>query len=403
MLRSASGAVGAAAALLVSGCLFPEYTFDEVGPAGGGGGAAQTSTSPSSTSASTTSTGPTAGGGGQGGMAPTEDCYTAGDEDDDDLADCEDPDCAPDVECVDPTPVGWGTIGHVALYRGAAGSDPACPAGTTAGAYAGSASLTNTAAQCTSCGCMTPSWTSCEFVEDFNGGQSGLQALYVGNQTCGMFGAGATLLTVPSPWPVSTCSAIDTALGGQTCSGLPCNSFVDVGLARPAGGTCAPSGGQPANGLPTWQDAVKACEPAPTLGGCAAPQVCVPKPPAPYEPRICIGRAGDQTCPAPFTLKNVAYGDFVDNRDCTACTCGAGANGTCTLAVDLYTDASCMTAPFDTVSSNSCAALSGNLTIAGRVATVQTPPAGGSCPVTGGGAPTGAVTETDPTTFCCLP
>jgi hypothetical protein len=32
-----------------------------------------------------------------------------------------------------------------------------------------------------------------------------------------------------------------------------------------------------------------------------------------------------------------------------------------------------------------------------------TAPTGGSCLSTGGGVPTGSVTETDPTTFCCLP
>lgn len=402
MIRLARTGLGACIALAFVGCFFPEYTFDETSPSGGGGAGTSSSTTTTQSSTQSTGTGPTAGGGGQGGMPPTEDCFTAGDEDGDQLEDCADPDCEPDVECVESFPVGWNNFGYVALHRGAAGSDPACPPGTEMVAYTGNADLLNTTASCTSCGCMSPTWSSCEFFEDLDAGKPGLQALYPGNQMCGSFTGTNGTLTVPSPWAVNTCSAIDSSNGGQTCNGQPCNAYVDVAQARPFMGSCTPTGGVPSGGSPTWQGGIKACRVLSGLGGCAGQQACVPKPGGLYEPRICIGRAGDQPCPGNFTQKTVAYGDYQDNRNCTTCTCGSGTGGTCTLGVTLYSDSNCMTA-VGSGNSNTCVMLTGNPAIQGRKTSVVQAPSGGSCPVTGGGQPTGSVTETDPTTFCCLP
>ncbi|MBL9020758.1 MAG: hypothetical protein JNL21_01110 [Myxococcales bacterium] len=406
MSRLARTGAGAAIALAVVGCLFPEYTFDET--SSGGGGATTTSSSSTTSSGSqTTTTGVASGGGGAGGMSPEEDCFTAGDEDGDQLADCADPDCEPDVECVDSIPVGWGGIGYVALFRGTAGADPACPPGTETVVYTGNATLQNTSASCTSCGCAAPAWSSCELYEDFDTNAAGLQALYPGNQTCGSFTGTNGTLTVPSPWAPNVCTALGPYPGGNTCGSpgpaVPCNAYVDIGLARPFNGSCASTGGAPANASPTWQDEVKACRVVEGLGGCTAPQACVPKPQGVYEPRICIGRAGDQTCPGAFTQLTTAHGDFDDTRDCTGCSCGAATGGSCTLNVTLYSDAGCNT-PVGSGSSNTCAMLNGNPAVQRGRTTVVTPPSGGSCPVVpGGGQPTGGVTETDPTTFCCLP
>lgn len=389
-----------------AGCFFPEYTFDEAEPSGGtgglGGSASTTKTATSSSMMqSTTGVGPASGGGGQGGMAPTEDCFTPGDEDGDQLEDCADSDCEPDVECVDPIPVGWGGLGYVAVFRGTAGSDPACPPGTEMVVYTGNADLSNTTAQCSTCGCASPSWQSCQFFEDLDGVKPGLQAIYPGNLTCGTFTAGTTL-TVPSPWATNDCEPIGPLPGSQTCSGSPCNSFVDLAQARPNSGTCTPTGGAPTGADPVWDDAVKACRVVSNLAGCTAPQSCVPKPQGVYEPRICIGRPGVQSCPGPFTQAVPAFGDFDDTRDCTTCTCGSGTGGTCTLGVTLYSDANCTNA-VGTGNSNTCLGLGGNPAIQSAQTTLVNGPTGGSCPSTGGGVPTGAVTEIDPTTFCCLP
>jgi hypothetical protein len=391
---------GALVLVTVSGCLFPEYTFDEPEPTGGGGAA--TSSITSSAMLSSTS-GSVSGGGGEGGAPPVEDCYAPGDEDSDALADCADPDCDEDLECVSPVPVGWGTLGHVALFRGAAGSDPACPAGTDAGVYTGNASLEAVTAACTACGCATPGWTSCELFTDLDMTKAGFQGLYAGDQTCPNPFMGGVTLTTPQPWALGTCSVIDQSPGSQSCPGGACNTAVRASIARPAGGTCVPTGGAPVLTTPAWQEGTKACGVTEGLGGCTAPETCVPRPSFPYEPRICIARAGDHACPAgDFSLKTSSYGGFDDTRDCSTCTCGAGTGGTCALSIELFQDTTC-TSSIGVVTSNGCTDLAGNPTVAGRRASLLTAPAGGSCPVTGGGVPSGGVAESDPTTFCCLP
>jgi len=399
MVRSAGAAlarrlVGVAITFALVGCLFPEYTFDE---APGGGGNASTSTSPTSsaTTADTTSSTGTLGGGGEGGGPPTEDCFTAGDEDGDQLEDCADPDCGADVECVDAIPVGWNTLGYLAVFRGSTGSDPACPPGTEEVVYTGNADLGGTTPACTTCGCMSPTWSSCQFFEDLDPGKPGLQAVYPGDDVCGSFGSGVTL-TVPSPWAVNDCEPLSGAPGQW--------DFADTAQARPSGGSCTGMGGVSNAGTAAWQDTVKACRVVGGLGGCTAPQACVPQPAGTYEPRVCIGRAGAQTCPGGFTQEIEAFGDFTDTRACSACTCGAGTGGACVLGVTIYSDTGCAT-PVGSGNSNTCVDLggAGTAAVGSAMTTLVTAPSGGSCPSTGGGVPSGAVTETDPTTFCCLP
>jgi hypothetical protein len=333
------------ASALSLGCLFPEYTFDEVGaggsagsPTAGGGGAGGPGGGPSGG-------GPSGGGGGGGegggGMPPTEDCFVAGDEDDDGLADCADSDCAVDLECVPSIPVGWGTFGLVALYDGSATDDPDCPPGAGTQVHLGNGDLINTAATCSACSCSTPAWGGCELSQDFNPGAAGLQGLRTKNQACAM---GATFpqteLTVPTGWDGS-CLPFSVA-GGQSCAGSPCNTSVEANLARPANGTCTPNGGVPQGGIPTFTNARKACR-ADTLQGCDSEQRCVPRFPAPFEGRACIGRVGDQVCPPGFPAKTLSYDGFEDDRECSACSCGSATGGTCKLTVSLYSDASCAT------------------------------------------------------------
>lgn len=399
-------AIGAAlAALTVTGCLFPEYTFDEQ-PGGAGQGAGGAA-----------GAGPTTGGrggaggsgglGGQGGMPPSEDCFVAGDEDGDELSDCADPDCAPDVECVDAIPVGWGSLGYVALFHGTPGLDPACPAGASTSTYAGHANLTNTSASCSACGCDAPVWASCELT-DHDAIGAGLQGLFTRNVPCAtMVAGGITELTVPSGWN-GMCSALNTAPGGQTCGMSPdpvggCNTSVSSQAAKPVNGTCSPNGGQPNGGTPTWLEDTKACKADAGLGGCSGGQSCVPRPTTPYEGRVCVAKAGDQACPTGFDQKTLSFADFDDTRDCTPCSCDAATGGTCKITTTLYGTAGCGGTALATVESGKCADLSMNPTVAGRSSTITTPPAGGNCGSSGGGVATGSVTTVDPTTFCCLP
>lgn len=391
------------ASALSLGCLFPEYTFDEAGAGGSAGGPTSGGGGAGTAGAPSGGAGATGGDGGVGGMPPTEDCFTPGDEDGDGLADCADSDCGADLECVPAIPVGWGTFGLVALYSGSATQDPDCPDGAPTQVHLGNGDLINTAATCSACSCGSPVWGGCELSQDFNMGAAGLQGIRTKNQPCltpATFPQ--TELTVPAAWNGS-CLPF-SAPGGQSCASSPCNTSLEVTLARPANGTCAPNGGEPQGVIPTFTNARKACR-ADTLQGCDGEERCVPRFDAPFEGRACVGRVGDQVCPPGFPAKTLSYDGFEDDRDCSPCSCGTGTGGTCKLTVSLYSDASCAT-PLPggpTVESAACAALSSNPGIGSVDAETTTNPLGGSCAVQPGGAmPSGTVTPSDPTTFCCL-
>lgn len=383
-----------------SACLFPDYSFDEPEPTGGSGPGTTTTTT------SSVGGGGAGGEGGSGGAPPVEDCFAPGDEDGDALADCADPDCDADLECAPSFPVGWNNLGYVALFRGDAGINPACPAGTTGNAvYEGNAALQNTAASCSPCTCGAPQDRDCFITQDFNAGEAGLQGAQVLNvSNCGA-ASRIDETTMPSNWD-GICHTNETFPGGQSCSGVACNQSVRVGTATVSGGSCASAGGQPSGASPTWAERGEACRATAGLTGCSAGSSCVLKPKAPWGSRVCIARAGDWSCPSEslFTQKRVFYGDYADDRSCTGCDCNSPTGGTCKLTVSFYADAVCGGTPVAEIESGACGNLSGNPTIASWEAAVTTPPAGGSCnAVAGGGQPSGTVTPTEPTTFCCLP
>lgn len=398
------GAFGCLVAVLGVGCIFPEYTFDEVEPAGGNSGGGTTTLQGAGGSGGSPSSS-MGGMGGIGGSPPVEDCLAPGDEDSDGMADCADSDCAPDVECVDAIPVGWGTFGYVALFQGSPSADPACPEGALLAVHSGNGDLQNTTAECSACSCQPPAWGGCELT-DYNPGAGGLQGIRARDVPC----ANATAsnldeLTVPAAWNGS-CSGPDFAPGGGACPGTSCNQSVQAQLARPTNGSCTPLGGEPSGDDPAWGEGIKACKAAADLAGCSGGQVCAPRPTAPFEPRACIAKTGEQNCPAgDFSLRTVSYSDYVDSRDCSDCACGGAAGGTCKLTISLFSDAalnSC-TLPLAMVESNACVDIPGNARVGSRTSAVTQAPAGGSCPVTGGGVASGGVTATGPTTFCCMP
>lgn len=401
MVSSPRGARSAAlAAILCAGCLFPDYTFDEPEPSGAGGAGTGGGVTGASGGGGSDAGGDEGGGGGE---VPTEDCFTPGDEDEDGAADCADSDCEPDLECVDSIPVGWGTYGYAALFRGSPAADPACPLGTSMEVYAGSGNLQNADAECSQCGCSAPVGQGCELTDDqFDPTKPGLQPFRTRNSACGAGASDFRTLTLPDPWDFG-CSAIDTSAGAQSCISSPCNSSIEALPADVTSGTCTATGGEPQGGEPSWAEASKACRATAGLQGCDAGLTCAPRPRAPYEPRVCIAKAGNVACPAGFPLRSESFADFEDDRACSECTCGGSTGGVCKITMTLYSQAGCGAgSEVVTLESGDCEDLSGNPTIAGRTAAVTTPPTGGSCPVTGGGVPSGEVTPIGPTTFCCL-
>lgn len=374
-------------------CLFPDYTFDWVTSTGGtgGGGGATTSSS------------------GTGGTAPTEDCLNGVDDNDDGLVDCEDLECQAGYECVDPIPAGWEAGGYLGVYAGDSSQpEPECPANMPAPAYLGHKALSYDDASCTPCGCEAPAGQDCEIVQDYNSGVSGIQGMQVSNAPCGQAATQIYELTVPNPW-AGACFHMDGRPGGQTCNGAPCNMSVTVQGAEASGGTCKSKGGVPQKLPPAWQTSVKACQVTQQGKGCAAPQVCAPKPPSLFKSHVCIQRTGDVSCPsgAAFSKKDVFYTAYQDSRDCTGCACGAASKGTCQFPIFLYSDSAygvCST-QVATVYTGDCVDLgTANPDIFGWENGSFGAAQGGSCQPTLESKPYGIV-EPDPaaaTTFCCL-
>jgi hypothetical protein len=398
------------ALLTPAGCFFPDYTFDE----------SATTSSNSSSSSDTGGNGVGAGGaggaggvsaggsggeGGSGGAPLVEDCFAPGDEDGNGTADCADPACDVDLECVDPIPVGWGGLGLVALFDGGVAVERLCPDGGDP-VYSGRFGLNQGAPTCTPCTCGQPSWSDCRFNIDLDEGQDGRQPLRVQDVPCGQMPTNSAELTIPEAWELG-CTATDVELGSGACPGMDCNLSIVVGTAGPGSGTCTPSGGVPIAVEPTWSRAVEACATTEGLKGCGTGELCAPRQPAPFEGRVCISKGGDQTCPAAgYTEKHVAFGEVFDGRSCSACTCEAAVGGSCTLSVNLYDPADGLcSAPVATVEADpvlGCVELPASVSVGHLAGSVSAAPSGGAC-TPGQAVGDGAFEPAEPTTFCCLP
>lgn len=161
-----------------------------------------------------------------------------------------------------------------------------------------------------------------------------------------------------------------------------------------AGASCAP---QPSESIPpaTWSGSVRSCAVAP--GDACDGGTCAPTPAGEFD-RVCIWIDGDASCPAgPYSESFQAFGDYDDDRDCSACTCGSP-TGECDGEVVL-TDVSCGGGGFfvDAIAAGACWDVGSGYSHAQWFPEVDAAcaPAGGNAQ--GGVEPTAAVT------FCCVP
>lgn len=331
-----------------------------------------------------------AGAGGQGGAGVVEDCLNGADDDGDGAVDCLDAECNAGFSCVDAAPAGW--TGFVALFQGMPAAEPACPAAfPSVSPYKGN-DMPSAPFTCGACSCGAPTGQTCDLPD----------LLQVMNAPCGQMATSVAPLPVPANW-TGTCYGPSGWPAGQTCNGSPCNSSVMAPKATVTGGSCPASGGAP-NLMPvTWSVLGKACGDAPMGGGCGA-GVCQPKAAAPFEPGLCIYKASDNACPAgAFSQKHVFYEGADDTRACGACSCNTPQGSACDATISVYTDAGnnqCNTVGA-TFQAGGCGNLSGNPAVKGRKATISAP-MGGSC-TPGVAIPSGTVTPTNATTFCCTP
>jgi hypothetical protein len=341
-------------------------------PTGGGG---QGNTVNGGGGSGTTTGGNGSGAWGGGGASPcTEICDDGSDNDGNSLADCADPCCQGiGYRCVPTTGFDNPWNGPVVAYIGA-DAPSGCPSSWTVRNFQGAVGSIDEPAPhtCSGCSCDSPAGMSC----------SPGTIQFFESAGCGGVSPGAQAQS-------SGCTAV-------TPGALP---LVSARAASPSvtGGTCAPSGGAPS--LPDWSAAteVTVCG-APVAGaGCGADQACVHVPEG-YS--ACITRGGSNPNCSAFTEYTVEETgeEVIDDRICTACSCGTPAGATCSASTTIFSDVGC-TASIATAQNDgsSCATVSGPsaLTFAAGAVT------GGSC-TPAGGEPIGYLT-TATATLCCLP
>ena len=111
------------------------------------------------------------------------------------------------------------------------------------------------------------------------------------------------------------------------------------------------------------------------------------------------------TCPAGWTKTIVIYEHVTDTRACTACSCGDGA--TCGDShYTFYDTATCTSAAANGAidvganGSTACTDVTADIDQQSWSAKATLPLVHGNCPASGG-QPTGTVTPSGPSTYCC--
>jgi hypothetical protein len=302
-------------------------------------------------------------------MGP-ENCVNGVDDDNNGKIDCEDPACAPDFLCVPSPPPNWD--GPVTLYNGSQANLPAdCPPEHPQKAYEGNKDIVSEPAACSACSCSSPAVTCT------------LGQLAFRNMAACTGGVGAAAQP-----------------GDGMCGPINPPAATEAYAAPKAMGTtgaCSPAGGSPTLPPPKWQTSALACTGGGQGTGCGPQAACVARSAPPFDAALCVFRDGDKQCPGGFPKKHVFVSNVVDNRDCSACTCGSG-TATCDVVTKVYASADCSGASLVDVP-NDLSCVMGAL----GASIKPTVTSSGSCPPSGG-QPTGSVQEgNQQTTVCCTP
>jgi hypothetical protein len=135
----------------------------------------------------------------------------------------------------------------------------------------------------------------------------------------------------------------------------------------------------------------------------------MPDGPLPAGFHLCIFQNGENECPTEpgniFTEQHFFYKGVEDNRQCSACTCGAPTGSACKAKVSIYEDATC-SALIDQKTISSVEPVCLDIALPGQA--LRSKSAGpttylpGTCPP-GGGDGSGIAIPTKPATLCCRP
>lgn len=318
--------------------------------------------------------------------------------------------------CVPAVPSGW--TGPFELFEGAQ-APAGCGTDYPTQAYAGNAGIQVPPAMC-NCTCNPATGESCTLPGPNDPNTPGtVDGILVTDEPCGTQFFCAVGLETPPNWNWA-CYGTDGAPPNQSTCGAnanmncnatapagngPCTQSVRVNPLTLSGGSCTANSQAPTLPAVTWTTEALACGDAAEPGtGCTGGATCLPIPSGGFRSGMCIMQAGMASCPAQFPTSFTFFGSTTDGRSCTACACGSPSGGACTAKVEIGTDGEQMSCtPNITVTASSadtgCTDVANNVSLGARQGTSVTITTPGSC--TPSSTPTGTVTPTEPTTFCC--
>ncbi|MBI5533631.1 MAG: hypothetical protein HY898_13005 [Deltaproteobacteria bacterium] len=322
-----------------------------------------------------------------------EDCTNGVDDDCDGKIDCQDTNCTALFKCTPPPPAGWQ--GYFQLYEGTAANLPSCGSPFSTLAVAAGRDPVFSPATCTNCSCGNPTGIQCGEPDIIIWQDATCSSPY------GWEWGGSN----PPLTPHNQCVPKTLTYGDAGGMGPPASVSLDPAQPVLGTGSCTASGGIATKPTPNWSFVAQACQ-ADSVGvGCSAQQVCAPKPVAGYKTGLCIAKQGVQaTCPiGGYNTRFVFYQDFADSRGCTQCTCDQPTGMTCPGTLIVSTSSTCAGASIEaTLTGVDCKTIGPSTSKYLRYN--DAPAAGGVCNSVGG-QPSGTVTPDAATayTFCCSP
>lgn len=275
--------------------------------------------------------------------------------------------------CAGAVPDGWS--GPVAVTSTPLAQAEACEGAYANPAVSGFTGLDAPDADC-DCSCSSPSGDTCEtetsiayFPPNF---------LVFGSNTTGCEIAAAALT-------VSGLEAFDGVVPSRWLA-----QEVDA-----VGGSCNPS---ETVSVPdaSFEGRVHACAPTEAPASCDDDGVCMPLTAEPFDAPLCIWKSGSNACPDGYPEQQIVHQDFVDDRGCSECECGAATGMSCDDSVFyLWTGFT----SHEMIANGTCQYIgTGDEVTAINFSPGQ--PSGGSCAASGGN-PTGSADATQPSTICC--
>ncbi len=279
------------------------------------------------------------------------------------------------------------------LWIGAEEQAPECPRGPLTISYEGRTDLV-AANACEACTCEPPTG-SCALPS----------TLTASTNACSMPGGPSTSFNAPTPWDGSCDSTTQTPDGAAYSLTIAPMTMTENG--------CTPGPPIPAKVVSLhWDTFARGCDVVFPISPIER-SICFPGDLLPPGFALCIIRDGEHACPADpknsFTERHVFYQGVQDDRQCSACSCGAPTGSACTATISIYkgNDLTCSGPALVPIPVSSKGPTCLDIQLPGQAlgskkATTPTTYLPGTCPPMGGDA-SGTALPTEPTTLCCRP